>query len=64
MLAIESNAGLVIDYQLNYSSRIGVSYYDASTRQLHVLEIWEDGSQDFSLVDMGMKSCFTFLRKH
>ncbi|KAF3657114.1 DNA mismatch repair protein MSH5 [Capsicum annuum] len=52
MLAIESNAGLVIDYQLNYSSRIGVSYYDASTRQLHVLEIWEDGSQDFSLVDM------------
>nr|XP_016481731.1 PREDICTED: DNA mismatch repair protein MSH5-like isoform X7 [Nicotiana tabacum] len=32
--------------------RIGVSYYDASTRQLHVLEIWEDGSHDFSLVDM------------
>lgn len=35
-----------------HGHRIGVSYYDASTRQLHVLEIWEDGSQDFSLVDM------------
>ncbi|KAJ8556331.1 hypothetical protein K7X08_023089 [Anisodus acutangulus] len=35
-----------------HGHRIGVSYYDASTRQLHVLEIWEDGSHDFSLVDM------------
>ncbi|XP_009608754.1 DNA mismatch repair protein MSH5 isoform X4 [Nicotiana tomentosiformis] len=35
-----------------HGHRIGVSYYDASIRQLHVLEIWEDGSHDFSLVDM------------
>ncbi|XP_055807390.1 DNA mismatch repair protein MSH5 isoform X8 [Solanum dulcamara] len=35
-----------------HGHRIGVSYYDASARQLHVLEIWEDGSHDFSLVDM------------
>ncbi|CAN4118258.1 unnamed protein product [Withania somnifera] len=35
-----------------HGQRIGVSYYDACTRQLHVLEIWEDGSHDFSLVDM------------
>ncbi|XP_060207259.1 DNA mismatch repair protein MSH5 isoform X4 [Lycium barbarum] len=37
---------------LMHGHRIGVSYYDASTRQLHVLEIWEDGSHDFSLIDM------------
>ncbi|XP_049401333.1 DNA mismatch repair protein MSH5 isoform X2 [Solanum stenotomum] len=35
-----------------HGHRIGVSYYDASARQLHVLEIYEDGSHDFSLVDM------------
>nr|XP_027127123.1 DNA mismatch repair protein MSH5-like isoform X5 [Coffea arabica] len=32
--------------------RIGVSYYDSSIRQLYVLEFWEDGSEDFPLVDM------------
>ncbi|KAM7250383.1 hypothetical protein ACFE04_022266 [Oxalis oulophora] len=33
-------------------SRIGVSYYDSSIRQLHVLEVWEDGSEDFPLIDL------------
>ncbi|KAK2990032.1 hypothetical protein RJ640_004710 [Escallonia rubra] len=32
--------------------RVGVSYYDSSIRQLHVLEFWEDGSPDFTLIDM------------
>ncbi|XP_059302847.1 DNA mismatch repair protein MSH5-like isoform X4 [Lycium ferocissimum] len=40
---------------LMHGHRIGVSYYDASTRQLHVLEIWEDGSHDFSLIDMALQ---------
>lgn len=34
--------------------RVGVSYYDSSIRQLHVMELWEDGSMDFPLIDMGM----------
>ncbi|THG06271.1 hypothetical protein TEA_006046 [Camellia sinensis var. sinensis] len=33
-------------------NRIGVSYYDSSVRQLYVLEVWEDGSVDFPLIDM------------
>ncbi|KAL3508470.1 hypothetical protein ACH5RR_027871 [Cinchona calisaya] len=32
--------------------RIGVSYYDSSIRQLHVLEFWEDANEDFPLVDI------------
>ncbi|XP_004295833.1 PREDICTED: DNA mismatch repair protein MSH5 [Fragaria vesca subsp. vesca] len=32
--------------------RVGVSYYDSSIRQLHVMELWEDGSMDFPLIDM------------
>ncbi|CAA3014557.1 DNA mismatch repair MSH5 [Olea europaea subsp. europaea] len=32
--------------------RIGVSYFDSSICQLHVLEFWEDGSEDFQLIDM------------
>ncbi|KAE8125525.1 hypothetical protein FH972_020320 [Carpinus fangiana] len=36
----------------NFCSRIGVSYYDSSIRQLHVLEVWEDGSTDFPLIDL------------
>ncbi|KAK3025569.1 hypothetical protein RJ639_041047 [Escallonia herrerae] len=32
--------------------RVGVSYYDLSIRQLHVLEFWEDGSPDFPLINM------------
>ena len=26
-------------------SRVGISYYDSSIHQLHVLEVWEDGSR-------------------
>ena len=37
----------------NFLFRVGVSYYDASIRQLHVLEVWEDGSADFPLIDLG-----------
>lgn len=37
-----------------FHSRVGVSYYDSSIRQLHVLEVWEDDSMDFPLVDLGM----------
>ncbi|KAJ4844394.1 MutS protein msh5 [Turnera subulata] len=32
--------------------RVGVSYYDSSIRQLHVLEVWEDGSSGFPLIDL------------
>ncbi|GLT76019.1 hypothetical protein SLA2020_477040 [Shorea laevis] len=32
--------------------RVGVSYYDSGTRQLHVLEVWDDGSADFPLIDL------------
>ncbi|XP_010244492.1 PREDICTED: DNA mismatch repair protein MSH5 isoform X3 [Nelumbo nucifera] len=32
--------------------RIGVSYYDSSIQQLYVLELWEDGSADFPLIDI------------
>ncbi|XP_056173491.1 DNA mismatch repair protein MSH5 isoform X3 [Syzygium oleosum] len=33
-------------------NHIGVSYYDSNIRQLHVLELWEDGSPDFPLIDL------------
>ncbi|KAL3733471.1 hypothetical protein ACJRO7_022920 [Eucalyptus globulus] len=33
-------------------NRIGVSYYDSNFRQLHVLEVWEDGSPDFPLIEL------------
>ncbi|XP_062018313.1 DNA mismatch repair protein MSH5-like [Rosa rugosa] len=40
--------------------RVGVSYYDSSIRQLHVMEVWEDGSMDFPLIDMdGTTEAFT-----
>uniref|UniRef100_A0A0A0L665 DNA mismatch repair protein MSH5 n=1 Tax=Cucumis sativus TaxID=3659 RepID=A0A0A0L665_CUCSA len=32
--------------------RVGVSYYDSSIRQLHVLEVWEDGSIEYPLIDL------------
>uniref|UniRef100_A0A9I9EDN2 DNA mismatch repair proteins mutS family domain-containing protein n=1 Tax=Cucumis melo TaxID=3656 RepID=A0A9I9EDN2_CUCME len=32
--------------------RVGVSYYDSSIRQLHVLEVWEDGSMEYPLIDL------------
>ncbi|KAK9269036.1 hypothetical protein L1049_000804 [Liquidambar formosana] len=35
-----------------HGHQIGVSYYDSSIRQLHVLEVWEDGSADFPLIDL------------
>ncbi|BFG29613.1 hypothetical protein CerSpe_158870 [Prunus speciosa] len=35
-----------------HGHRVGVSYYDSSIRQLHVLEVWEDGSTDFPLIDL------------
>ncbi|XP_052178849.1 DNA mismatch repair protein MSH5 isoform X4 [Diospyros lotus] len=35
-----------------HSQRIGISYYNSSVRQLYVMEVWEDGRQDFPLIDM------------
>ncbi|XP_022932273.1 DNA mismatch repair protein MSH5 isoform X4 [Cucurbita moschata] len=32
--------------------RVGVSYYDSSIRQLHVLDVWEDGSMEYPLIDL------------
>ncbi|KAJ7960788.1 DNA mismatch repair protein MSH5 [Quillaja saponaria] len=32
--------------------RVGVSYYDSSIRQLHVLEVWEDGNSGFPLINL------------
>ncbi|KAB5534340.1 hypothetical protein DKX38_017426 [Salix brachista] len=32
--------------------RVGISYYDSSIRQLHVLEVWDDGSSGFPLIDL------------
>ncbi|OVA07809.1 DNA mismatch repair protein MutS [Macleaya cordata] len=32
--------------------RVGVAYYDSSSRQLYVLEAWEDGSADFPLIGL------------
>ncbi|WZY94815.1 hypothetical protein YC2023_067144 [Brassica napus] len=32
--------------------KVGVSYYDCSVRQLHVLEFWEEDCSDFTLVNM------------
>lgn len=35
---------------------IGVSYYDSSIRQLNVLEVWEDRTSDFPMIDLSMHS--------
>ncbi|KAM0876255.1 hypothetical protein ACQ4PT_036241 [Festuca glaucescens] len=32
--------------------RVGVAYYDSNTRQLFVLEIWEDSTEGFPLIDL------------
>ncbi|PUZ65347.1 hypothetical protein GQ55_3G216300 [Panicum hallii var. hallii] len=32
--------------------RVGVAYYDSNTRQLFVLEIWEDIAGEFPLIDL------------
>ncbi|KAL9992922.1 putative DNA mismatch repair protein MutS, core [Helianthus debilis subsp. tardiflorus] len=37
---------------LMHGHRVGISYYDSLTRELHVLEFWEDGTADFPLIDM------------
>ncbi|KAI3755927.1 hypothetical protein L1987_55737 [Smallanthus sonchifolius] len=37
---------------LMHGHRVGISYYDSLTRELHVLELWEDGTADFRLIDM------------
>ncbi|XP_022151299.1 DNA mismatch repair protein MSH5 [Momordica charantia] len=37
---------------VKHGQRVGVSYYDSSIRQLHVLEVWEDGSMDFPLIEL------------
>uniref|UniRef100_A0A7N0T338 DNA mismatch repair protein MSH5 n=1 Tax=Kalanchoe fedtschenkoi TaxID=63787 RepID=A0A7N0T338_KALFE len=41
------NDGLVI-----VTSRVGVSYYATCFRQLCVLELWDDGTEDFPLLDL------------
>ncbi|KAJ8442960.1 hypothetical protein Cgig2_019533 [Carnegiea gigantea] len=40
---------------ITHGHRVGVAYYDSSTRQLSVLEFWEDTS-DYHLIDLGMNS--------
>ncbi|CAK7350129.1 unnamed protein product [Dovyalis caffra] len=35
-----------------HDHRVGIAYYDPSICQLHVLEVWEDGSSDFPLIDL------------
>lgn len=37
---------------IRQGNRVGVSYYDSGARQLYVLEFWEDGSEDFPLLDL------------
>nr|GEW33403.1 DNA mismatch repair protein MSH5 isoform X4 [Tanacetum cinerariifolium] len=31
---------------------VGISYYDTLTRELHVMELWEDRTAEFPLIDM------------
>ncbi|XP_057980785.1 DNA mismatch repair protein MSH5 [Malania oleifera] len=35
-----------------HGRRVGISYYDSSIRQLHVLEVWEDGNMNFPLIEL------------
>ncbi|KAF4381839.1 hypothetical protein G4B88_001134 [Cannabis sativa] len=37
---------------IQHGYRVGLSYYDSSIRQLNVLEVWEDGNNDFPLIDL------------
>ncbi|XP_022932268.1 DNA mismatch repair protein MSH5 isoform X1 [Cucurbita moschata] len=37
---------------VKHGQRVGVSYYDSSIRQLHVLDVWEDGSMEYPLIDL------------
>lgn len=55
MLAGYQMEKLIFSLQnLFFFSRVGVSYYDCSVRQLHVLEFWEEDCSDFTLVNMGI----------
>ncbi|EXB66342.1 MutS protein-5-like protein [Morus notabilis] len=45
---------------IQHGNRVGISYYDSSIRQLHVLEVWEDGSTEFPLIDLS-SHIFLFL---
>ncbi|CAH8261100.1 unnamed protein product [Arabidopsis lyrata] len=38
-------------------SKVGVSYYDCSVRQLHVLQVWEEDCSDFTFINMGYLMC-------
>ncbi|XWS09784.1 hypothetical protein CRYUN_Cryun39dG0019000 [Craigia yunnanensis] len=37
---------------IHHGHRIGVSYYDSSIRQLNEIEVWDDGSSDFPLIEL------------
>ncbi|KAK9024696.1 hypothetical protein V6N11_004854 [Hibiscus sabdariffa] len=37
---------------IHHGHRIGISYYDSSIRQLNVVEVWDDGSSDFPLIEL------------
>ncbi|XP_017979531.1 PREDICTED: DNA mismatch repair protein MSH5 [Theobroma cacao] len=37
---------------IQHGHRIGISYYDSSIRQLNVLEVWDDGSSDFPMIEL------------
>ncbi|XP_022716883.1 DNA mismatch repair protein MSH5 [Durio zibethinus] len=37
---------------IHHGHRIGISYYDSSICQLNVLEVWDDGSSDFPLIEL------------
>ncbi|XP_028087178.1 DNA mismatch repair protein MSH5-like, partial [Camellia sinensis] len=51
-LRISESSMEITESSMELRNRIGVSYYDSSVRQLYVLEVWEDGSVDFPLIDM------------
>ncbi|KAK8626462.1 hypothetical protein V6N13_134105 [Hibiscus sabdariffa] len=45
---------------IHHGHRIGISYYDSSIRQLNVVEVWDDGSSDFPLIELdGMTEATT-----
>ncbi|XVF77406.1 hypothetical protein PTKIN_Ptkin14bG0040500 [Pterospermum kingtungense] len=37
---------------IHHGNRIGISYYDSTIRQLNVLEVWDDGSSDFPMIEL------------
>ncbi|KAL9659100.1 hypothetical protein QQ045_009639 [Rhodiola kirilowii] len=50
----ESSITLFVIDSFNNRAQIsvGVSYYDTGLRQLYVLELWEDGTEDFPSLDL------------